>query len=92
MMTNPKQLDFGLGDPEQAEHFAQELQDDPPSKVEAEFLQLPPVLWTYLAQVHPGNGVPVDPPGMSGNMPHPSIYCMPLWQGHQETLVLQAFC
>jgi len=36
--TEPKQLDFGLEGPEQAEHFAQELEEDPPSKGEAEFL------------------------------------------------------
>ncbi len=38
--TKPKQLDFGFGfeGPEQAEHFAQELEEDPPSKMEAEFL------------------------------------------------------
>jgi len=36
--ADPKQLDFGFEGPEQVEHFAQELQADPPSKVEAEFL------------------------------------------------------
>jgi len=36
--TNPKQLDFGFEGPEQAECFALELQEDLPSKVEAEFL------------------------------------------------------
>jgi len=36
--ANPKQLNFGFEGPEQAELFAQELQEDPPSKVEAEFL------------------------------------------------------
>ncbi len=38
MNTEPKQLDFGFEGPEQAERFAQELEEDPPSKVEAEFL------------------------------------------------------
>jgi len=36
--AEPKQLDFGFEGPEQAERFAQELEEDPPSKVEAEFL------------------------------------------------------
>jgi len=36
--TKSKQLNFGFEGPEQAEHFAQELKEDPPSKVEAEFL------------------------------------------------------
>ncbi len=36
--AKPKQLDFSLEGPEQAECFVQELQEDPPSKVEAEFL------------------------------------------------------
>jgi len=35
---NPKQLSFGFKGPRQAERFAQELQEDPLSKLEAEFL------------------------------------------------------
>jgi len=36
--TDPKQTDFRFEGTEQAEWFTQELQEDPPSKVEAEFL------------------------------------------------------
>ncbi len=38
MPSSTKQLNFDFEGPEQAKCFAQELQEDPPSKVEAEFL------------------------------------------------------
>ncbi len=84
--AEPKQTDFGFEGPEQAENFAQELEEDPPSRVEAEFLHYHQRFGHVSA--HPRNGAPGDPPSTPGNMPHPGLYGMPLWQGHQEALAL----
>jgi len=87
--TDPKQLDFGFEGPEQAECFAWELQEDPPSKVKTEFLHYHQCFGHILSkciQEMAHQGILL---AHLATCPIP-VYHMPLWQGHQETLAIKA--